>query len=223
MRLLIAESDIEWGASTQGSLSRSGYAADWVRTAVHMCSALSTQTYDCAVLGLSLPDLRRDAVLPCLRRAQPGLPVILVSSHCDFEDRVALLDQGADDCLVHPFHLDELAARIRSLMRRTRPKQDASEALEHGSIRLNPDRRSVQWAQRDIKLTLSEFSVLEALVRKKNQVVSRTQIEDALYGWGDEVNSNAVEVYVHYLRRKLYPGLIVTIRGLGYQLSTEPG
>ena len=221
MRLLIAESDLEWGASTHAALSRAGYAADWVRTAVHMRGALATQRYDCAVLGLSLPDLRRDALLPCLRQAQPGLPVILVSSHCDFEDRVALLDQGVDDCLVHPFHLDELAARVRCLMRRTRPADDAVEALECGSIRLNPNRRSVQWAQRDVKLTLSEFSVLEALVRKKNQVVSRTQIEDALYGWGDEVNSNAVEVYVHFLRRKLYPGLILTVRGLGYQLSPD--
>ena len=222
MRLLLAESDLDWGGTMHTALSRAGYAADLVRTGVHMRGALSTQKYDCAVLGLSMHDVPRDALLPSLRRVQPALPVILVTAPGDFEARVALLDQGADDCLVLPFHFDELTARIRSLMRRTRPSNDVDDSLECGSIRLDPNRRSVRWAQRDVKLTLSEFSVLEALVRKKNQVVSRAQIEEALYGWGDEVSSNAVEVYVHYLRRKLYPGLIVTIRGLGYQLNPEP-
>jgi DNA-binding response OmpR family regulator len=204
------------------ALARAGYATDWVRTAVHMQGALSTQRYDCAVLGLPMPNVSRDALLPSLRKEQSRLPVILVTPASAFEDRVALLDQGADDCLVSPFHPDELPARIRSLMRRTKPDADTGDALVHGSIRLHPHRHSATWAERPVKLTHCEFSVLEVLVRKKNQIVSRAQLEESLYGWGEEVNSNAVEVYVHYLRRKFYPGLILTVRGLGYQLTPEP-
>ena len=222
MRLLLAESDHEFGSVVHGALGRAGYATDWVQTGEHMRGAVSTQRYDCAVLGLPMPDVARDSLLPSLRREQRPLPVILLTASGAFEDRVALLDQGADDCLVRPFHVDELMARIRSLMRRTQPAVEGGDALAHGSIKLYPHRRGAMWAQRDVKLTHCEFSVLEVLIRKKNQILSRAQLEESLYGWGEEVNSNAVEVYVHYLRRKFYPGLILTVRGVGYQLAPEP-
>jgi DNA-binding response OmpR family regulator len=221
MRLLLAENDQSRGSAMHAALGRAGYAIDWVQTSVHMQGALTTHRYDCAVLDLPMPDVARDILLPHLRQQQPHLPVIVVTAGT-IEDRVALLDQGADDCLVRPFHLDELTARIRSLMRRTKHVGEEEDALMHGSIKLDPQRNCATWAQRDVRLTHCEFSVLEALVRKKNQIVSRAQLEESLYGWGDEVNSNAIEVYIHYLRRKFYPGLIVTVRGLGYQLASEP-
>ena len=222
MRLLLAESDRECGSAMQAALSRAGYATDWVQTGMHMQGALSTHRYDCAVLGLPMPDVARDALLPALRRGQSQMPVILVTGSGAYEDRVALLDQGADDCLVRPFHFDELMARIRSLMRRARPEVETQDALVHGSIKLDARNLGAQWARGRVKLTQSEFAVLETLIRKRNQILSRAQLEESLYGWGEEVHSNAVEVYVHYLRRKFYPGLIVTARGLGYQLTPEP-
>ena len=221
MRLLLAESDSERGYATHSALSRAGYATDWVTTGRHLHGALSSQRYDCAVLGLPVPDVARDDLMPTMRR-QALLPVILVTHSAAFEDRVALLDQGADDCLVRPFHFDELAARIRSLMRRSHANAEPADPLVHGSMQLDARRLTVTWAQGSVKLTQSEFAVLETLMRKRHQVLSRAQIEESMYGWGEEVSSNAVEVYVHYLRRKLYPGLIVTVRGLGYQLTPDP-
>jgi DNA-binding response OmpR family regulator len=222
MRLLLAECDSERGSSMHQALSRAGYATDWVRSATHMQGALFTQHYDCAVLALPMPDVARDALLPALRRQRGAMPVLLVTGSTAFEDRDALLDDGADDFLMRPFRFEELIARIRSLMRRAQPEPAVPNLLVHGPIQLDPRRSLARWEDREIKLTQSEFAVIETLFRKRNQVVSRAQLEESLYGWGEEVHSNAVEVYVHFLRRKLYPGLIVTVRGLGYQLATEP-
>jgi len=204
------------------ALSRVGYATDWVRTGLHLRGALSTQKYDCAVVGVPMPDVSGDALLESVRREQAPLPVILLTGTESSRDRAALLDQGADDCLMRPFDFDELAARIRSLMRRVRPAELPDDLLTHGALRLLPQRLCAVLGEREVKLTQCEFSVLETLVRKKHQVCSRALLEESLYGWGDEVSSNAVEVYVHYLRRKLEPGVILTVRGLGYQVSPEP-
>ena len=222
MRLLLAESDQERGNDMREALSRVGYATDWVRTSSHLRGALSTQKYDCAVVGLPMADVSGDALLESVRREQAPLPVILLTGTQTSRDRAALLDQGADDCLMRPFDLDELAARIRSLLRRVRSAESVDDALTHGSLHLLPQRLSAVLAGRQVKLTQCEFSVLETLVRKKHQVCSRAVLEESLYAWGYEVNSNAVEVYVHYLRRKLAPNIIVTVRGLGYQMGPEP-
>ena len=222
MRLLLAESDPERGSGLRAALGKDGYATDWVQTGAHMGSALATHKYDCALLGWPVPDVARDALLPSIHRHQSSLPIIFMTSASAIEDRVALIDQGADDCLVRPIHVDELTARIRSLMRRSLVDGEAKDVLAHGSIRLHPQRLCATWRQRDVRLTQSEFSVLEVLVRKKNQVLSRAHLEESLYGWGEEVTSNAVEVYVHYLRRKFHPDLILTVRGVGYQLNPEP-
>ena len=222
MRLLLAEGDRERGISMLAGLSRAGYATDWVQSGTHMRGALSMQQYDCAVLGLPLPDIGREALLPSLRRQQSPLPVLLVTGSGRVEDRIALLDEGADDFIVRPFHFDELTARIRSLMRRAKSDSGVPDQLVHGAVKLDPRRFVALWDGREIKLTQCEFAVLETLFRKRNQILSRAQLEESLYGWGDEIRSNAVEVYVHFLRRKLYPGLIVTVRGLGYQLAPDP-
>ena len=221
MRLLLAESDQDRGNSMRVALSRVGYATDWVQTGVHLHGALSTQKYDCAVVGVPMSDVSGDALLESVRREQAPLPVILLTGAESSRARAALLDQGADDCLMRPFDFDELAARIRSLMRRIRPAEPVDDLLVHGALRLQAQRLCAVLAGREVKLTQCEFSVLETLMRKKHQVCSRAVLEESLYAWGQEVNSNAVEVYVHYLRRKLAPGVIVTVRGLGYQLGPQ--
>jgi DNA-binding response OmpR family regulator len=224
MRILLADGDEKAGSAMQLALCRSGYATDWVQSGSHMRNALSLQRYDCAVLGWPVPELPRDAVMPALRRTPDPLPVALVMDVRDVDDRIALIDQGVDDCLVRPFCHEELVARLRALMRRAAHMAagPADDGLTYGSLTLHPRRLSATWAQREVKLTQCEFAVLETFMRKKSQILSRGQLEESLYGWGDEVSSNAVEVYVHHLRRKFHPGLIRTVRGMGYQLGADP-
>jgi len=219
MRVLIAEDDPMLGSAMQSTLGRAGYAADWVQTGRDFQGAVLTHQYDCAILDLGLPDVTGEALLREVRSGRAHLPVIVVTARGGVQDRIALLDWGADDYLVKPFDLNELTARIRSVMRRTSKDDDAATALCHGSLRLFPQRYSASWRDREIPLTHREFSVLETLLRKKGQVLTRAQLGESLYGWGEEVDSNTVEVYVHFLRRKFHPGLIQTVRGLGYQLG----
>jgi DNA-binding response OmpR family regulator len=221
MRLLIAEDDRLLGSAIQSTLARAGYAIDWVQTGRDFGSALALHEYDCAVLDLGLPDTSGDVLLRRVRTRRVRIPVIVITARGDVADRIALLDEGADDYLVKPFDLNELNARIRSVMRRATHDPASSDVLVHGALNLFPQRYAVTWRGADVSLTHREFAVLEALVRKRNQVMSRAQLQESLYGWGEEVDSNTVEVYVHFLRRKIHPELIETIRGLGYRLATE--
>ena len=207
------------GGALRKSLSRVGYAVDWVQKGAHFSASLATHQYDVVVLDLGLPDEGGESLLGKLRKKRANLPVIVVTARGGIQDRINLLDLGADDYLVKPFDLDELTARIRCVLRRSTSKDDGDGALSVGPLRLAPQSQSATWNNEPVTLTRREFWVLEALVRKRNQVVSRSQLEEALYGWGEEVESNAVEVYVHYLRRKLGSELIQTVRGLGYQLA----
>ena len=219
MRLLVAEDDSSLGGAVQRALTRVGYAVDWVCTGAHFLASLATHQYDFVVLDLGFPDALGEDLLARLRAKHPNLPVIVTTARGGIGDRVALLDLGADDYLVKPFDLDELTARVRTVLRRL-PAGDANEgAFSHGPLRLFPKRHAATWNGQDVTLTNREFWVLETLVRKRNQVLSRSQLEEALYGWGEEVDSNAIEVYIHYLRRKLGSGLIQTVRGVGYQLA----
>lgn len=222
MRLLIAEDDRLLGSAMQTTLVRAGHAVDWVQTGRDFDGAVSTHCYECAVLDLTLPDTTGEALLQRVRSSHGHLPVIVVSARGGIRDRVALLDLGADDYLVKPFDLDELLARIRSVMCRAAKDDGTAGTLSHGPLRLFPQRYSASWQGQEVVLTHREYWVLEALVRRRMQVVTRAQLEEALYGWGTEVDSNTVEVYVHFLRRKFHPGLIQTVRGLGYQLAPEP-
>ena len=220
MRLLVAEDDGLLGNAMHTSLLRAGYAADWVQTGHDFRGAIASHKYDCAVLDLGLPDVTGEILLRHVKSRHARLPVIVVTARRGVQDRVTLLDEGADDFMVKPFDLNELAARIRCVVRRaSREDDDGAEALSHGPLKLFPQRVSASWNDVDVALTHREFSVLEVLLRKKNQVLSRAQLEEALYGWGEEVDSNAIEVYIHFLRRKFHPGLIHTVRGVGYQLA----
>lgn len=219
MRCLLVEDDEMLGSAVHTQLGRAGFAVDWVQNGKDFTAAINIHRYDFVVLDLGLPDTTGEVLLTRLNQAQKKVRVIVVTARGSVHDRVALLNMGADDFLVKPYDLDELTARIRCLMRRL-PSDDADAgASVHGQLRLFPLRLAATWDDKEVPLTHREFWVLEFLVRRKNQILTRSQIEEALYGWGEEVASNAVEVYIHMLRRKFRPDLIHTIRGAGYKLA----
>ncbi len=219
MRLILVEDDTMLGEAVQHHLTHAGFAVDWVQTGQDFSEALKGHHYDFVILDLGLPDCDGETLLSQLQQKQRRVPVIVVTARGSVFDRVKLLDLGADDFVVKPYDLDELTARVRSVLRR-QPSDDADEgAAVYGPLRLYPLRLVATWEGQPIPLSHREFWVLEVLVRRKNQVLTRAQIEEALYGWGEEVESNAVEVYVHMLRRKFSANLIHTIRGVGYQIA----
>jgi len=219
MRFIVAEDDELFGHAVHKTLTREGFAVDWVQCRKDFMEATACNQYDFAILDLGLPDGCGDEILQHVRSSLPHIPVIVVSSCRSSCQRVNLLDLGADDFLVKPLDLDELTARIRCVLRRVPEDQFDAASSTYGPLQLFSQRSSASLHGHSVTLTHREFWVLEVLVRKKNKIVSRSEIEDALYAWGDEVESNAVEVYIHRLRRKLSPDLIHTIRGVGYQLT----
>ncbi len=221
MKLLLIEDDEMLGKATVNALQRGSLRVDWVRNGIDAKLAARSHEYDAILLDLGLPDMAGEQFLQQLRGAKNGTPVIVLTARDQIRDRVNALDLGADDYLVKPFDLDELAARLRAVRRRVSPTNDASNVQVHGPLELEQGSRTVRWCGAEVMLTGKEFDVLEALLMRRPRVVSRKQIEDVLYGWGDEIESNAIEVYVHFLRRKFTPGLIVTVRGKGYQIGNE--
>jgi DNA-binding response OmpR family regulator len=221
MRILLAEADVVQAAAAQQALSRAGFAVDWVSKGGDLDESLRSQPYDFIILDLGLTADRGDALVQRIRARQRRVPVIVTTTRHDVRDTVALLDLGVDDYLAKPYDLDELTARIRSVLRRSPVSvEDADDdGFAHGPLRLFPKRHVATWRGAPVPLTQREFWLLEALVRRRNQVLSRAQLEEALYGWGEEIESNCIEVYIHYLRRKFEPALIHTIRGVGYQLA----
>lgn len=220
MRILLVEDDAMVGAAVRKGLQQDGHAVDWVRDAAAAEAALAAQAFDFMLLDLGLPGKSGLELLAGLRRAGDALPVIVCTARDAVGDRVRGLDLGADDYLVKPFALDELAARIRAVMRRRLGQTGA--LLVHGALALNPVTHEVTLAGEPVALSAREFAILEALMERPGAVLSRAQIEDRLYGWNEEVASNAVEVHVHNLRRKIGEATIRTVRGLGYGLGREP-
>jgi two-component system response regulator QseB len=217
MRVLVVEDDPMIGRAVADGLAGDGYAVDWVRDGAAAELALLHGPYDLAVLDLGLP--RKDGfdVLKALRRARIEVPVLIMTARDAVADRVAGLDHGADDYLVKPFDLDELLARARAVVRRRAGR--ASPEIVFGALTLDPVKRSVSFRGSPVELSAREFAVLEALMRDPGAVVSRGRLEDSVYGWGEEVGSNSVEVHLHHLRRKLDPGLIRNVRGVGYRVA----
>lgn len=216
MRLLLVEDDTMIGEPVLDALRAESYAVDWVRDGAAAAAALRTQAYDCVLLDLGLP--RRDGldVLRELRARRDRTPVLIVTARDAVGDRVAGLDAGADDYLLKPYDLDELLARIRALIRRSAGR--AEPIYEHGGVTINPATREVTIDGRPVVLSAREWAVLEPLLARPGMVLSRAQLEEKLYGWQDGVNSNAVEVYIHGLRRKLGADLIRNVRGVGYMV-----
>lgn len=217
MRVLLIEDDQSLGATLRSWLQLDGYAVDWIRRGDQAITALRTHDYQCVLLDRGLPGLDGDDVLASLRVRRSSVPVILITARDTLRERVQGLDMGADDYLVKPFDLEELSARIRAALRRD--TGHATPELRHGRVALDPATKRVTLEGRPVTLTAREFALLHALMQCACQVLSRAQLEEALYGWGEEVESNAIEVHVYNLRRKLGGGLIATVRHHGYGLS----
>lgn len=216
MRVLIVEDDPMIGRALASGLAQSGHAADWVRDGEVAEAALSRGGYDFALLDLRLPRKDGIEVLKALRRQRIEVPVIVISARDSLTDRIAGLDCGADDYLVKPFDLDEVLARMRAVVRRHAGR--GSPKVAYGALSLDPVDRSVRFRGEPVSLSAREYAVLEALARNPGALVPRDKLVDSVYGWGEEVESNAIEVYLHHLRRKLSPELILNVRGVGYRL-----
>ncbi|HVP32682.1 MAG TPA: response regulator [Steroidobacteraceae bacterium] len=220
MRLLLLEDDPMIGEAIRAGLKRDGFAVDWVRAADAAQHALESEPFELLLLDLGLPGSDGLELLKALRGRGSALPVLIITARDAVADRVAGLDAGADDYLVKPFDLDELAARIRALLRR---KSGRSEPrLEHLGVALEPATHRVTRDGVEVALSPREFALLELLLERPGAILSRSQLEERLYGWGEEVESNAVEVYIHGLRRKLGPEFIRTVRGVGYRVRPKP-
>ncbi len=230
MRLLLVEDDRMIGESLRGALRLEGHAVDWVRDGASAQGTLVSERFDLVLLDLGLPMSAAPGaetqpgggldVLRALRARQDATPVIVLTARDGPGDKVAGLDAGADDYLVKPFELDELGARIRAVMRRHSGR--AEPALAFGGVTLDPATRQVTQGGAPVLLSAREFAVLEALMQRPGALLSRAQLEDRLYGWGEEIESNAVSVYIHQLRRKLGPQFIQNVRGVGYFVGAAP-
>lgn len=219
MRVLVIEDDVLLGDAIQAGLKQSGYAVDWMKDGISADQALSTEPYAAVVLDLGLPRMSGLEVLRRMRGRNTPVPVLILTAMDTVDDRIKGLDAGADDYLVKPFDMGELTARLRALVRRASGK--AAPSLQVGEVELDAAAHQVSYRQQAVELTAKEFAVLHALMLAAGRVLSRAQIEEQLYAWGEEVESNAVEVHIHHLRRKLFPGLIETIRGVGYLIPTQ--
>ncbi len=219
MRLLLVEDDAMIGAAAREGLRQEGHAVDWVRDGAQAELAVANGVYDLVLLDLGLP--RRDGltVLRSLRAKGDDVPVLVLTARDAVADRVAGLDAGADDYLVKPFDLDELAARVRAVLRRRAGR--AAAVLRLGELEIDTAARTVQWRGKPVALSAREYALLEALADRPGAFLTRAQLEERLYGWDEEIGSNAVEVHIHALRRKLDPALIRNVRGLGYSLAAQ--
>ncbi|MBV9912747.1 MAG: response regulator transcription factor [Sinobacteraceae bacterium] len=216
MRLLLVEDDAMIAEAIRSGLQRDGFVVDWVRDGEVAEGVLRTEQFDILLLDLGLPHRDGLQVLKSLRAHGLPVPVLILTARDAVSDRVQGLDAGADDYLVKPFDLDELAARIRALLRRKSGR--AAPLIEHLGVSLDPATHRVTHNGQQIVLSPREFALLQLLMERPGQILSRAQIEERLYGWGEEVESNAVEVHIHALRRKLGAEFIVNVRGVGYRV-----
>jgi two-component system OmpR family response regulator len=214
MRLLLVEDDSMIGEAAVDLLRAEHYAVDWVKDGAHADTVLRTQGYDLVLLDLGLPGMDGLEVLRRLRQRKSRVPVLVATARDAVEQRIAGLDAGADDYVLKPFVLEELLARIRALLRRAAGR--AEPVFEHAGVAINPATREVTRDGEPVTLSAREWAVLEALLARPGAVLSRAQLEEKLYSWDSAVSSNAIEVYIHGLRRKLAPDLVRTVRGVGY-------
>jgi two-component system, OmpR family, response regulator len=220
MRVLLAEDDPMIGASVRQGLRQDGFAVDWVEDGRAAELALAERAHDAIVLDLGLPKRAGLEVLGAMRRSGDTRPVLILTARDAVADRVAGLDAGADDYVVKPFDLNELSARLRALIRRGAGR--AAPVLAQGEVELNPATREVRLRGEPLPLSPREFALLEALLTRPGAILSRAQLEDKLYGWSDPVESNAVEVHIHTLRKKLGADFIRNVRGVGWMVAKIP-
>jgi len=216
MRLLLVEDDPMIGASVQRGLKQEGYTVDWVRDGAAAELAVADGVHELILLDLGLPRKSGLELLAALRRKGVATPVLVITARDSVADRVKGLDAGADDYLVKPFDLDELSARVRALLRRQGGR--AAPVIEAGPLSLDPATHAVTLDGLPVALSRREFALLHALMKQPGVPLSRAQLEESLYGWDEEIESNAVEVYIHSLRRKLGAERIRNVRGVGYMV-----
>ncbi len=220
MRLLLLEDDTLLGNGIQAGLMQTHYAVDWLTDGEAGEHALQVEQYDALILDLGLPKKEGLNILKDLRARGETLPVLILTARDTVNDKVIGLDSGADDYLVKPFDLDELTARLRALLRRHNGR--ATPEIAYGTLRLDPAAQTLTQAGKPVMLSQREFVILQTLLENVGKILSRTRLEDSLYGWEDLIESNAVEVYIHHLRKKLGKELIRTIRGMGYLIPKQP-
>lgn len=219
MRLLLVEDDRMVGEAVCRGLRQDGFSVDWTQDGRAAEAALAAERYDCVLLDLGLPNKDGIQVLRGLRARKNDVPVVVVTARDAVNERIAGLDTGADDYVVKPFDLDELAARVRAVVRRREGR--AQSEIRHGELALNTATHEARYRDQPLALSPREFAVLQALAARPGAILSRLQLEERIYGWGEEIESNAVEVFVHSLRKKLGAEFIRTVRGVGYMLAKQ--
>lgn len=219
MRILVVEDDSMIAKAVIQALRDASYAVDWVRDGQDAQLALAKIEHDAVLLDLGLPRKSGEDVLRWLRREGKRVPVLVMTAKEAIDDRISMLDLGADDYLVKPFDVNELLARLRAVARRLAGQ--ASGRLSHGSLTIDPVTRVACYAEVECELSAREYALLEALIMRRHAIVSRTALETALYGWNEEVESNAVEFLIHRVRKKLGASVIKNVRGIGWTLSSE--
>ncbi len=221
MRILLVEDDTLLGDGLQTGLSQAGFTVDWVREGRLALHALASESFDAAILDLGLPDGDGTRVVREYRDQGGTVPILVLTARGDIGDKLTVLDGGADDYLVKPADIREIAARIRALMRRDDGRR--APVLRGGDIELDPSAYVVRVGERHVDLTHSEFKILHALIRNPGTVLSRERLEETVYGWDAEVDSNAIQVHLHNVRRKIGHEVIRTIRGVGYVIGRRHG
>ena len=219
MRILLVEDDTLLGNGVCAGLRHEDNAIDWVKNGETALSAVLETQYDCIILDIGLPKMSGLDVLKKMRGSNNDTPVLILTAQDDLSDRVKGLDAGADDYLVKPFEFAELSARLRALARRTRGK--ASEIIQYHNIKIDTTAHTVEYNNLTVELSRREFALLVELVSNQGRVLSRHHLEQKLYSWGNEIESNTIEVYIHHLRKKLQTDLIKTVRGIGYIVAKE--
>ncbi|AQW68072.1 MULTISPECIES: response regulator [Pseudomonas] len=219
MRLLLVEDDSALGEGICDGLRQEGYTLDWLQDGVSGLHALQHEAFDVLILDLGLPRLDGIELLRRLRAGGNSLPVLILTARDALEDRIAGLDAGADDYLVKPFDLNELKARLRALLRRSAGR--ATVLIEHGGVSLDPATQQVHFKGAEVVLTPKEYRLLHELLAQPGKVFTRERLTQLLYGWDEEPESNTLEVNIYQLRKKLFNGLIRTVRGIGYLVEAK--
>ncbi len=219
MRVLLVEDDRMIGEAVEGSLKQAGYATDWVRDGSSAIAALDTHRYELVLLDLGVPKRDGHEVLAHIRRCRQGVPVLIVSARDALDERLRGLDGGADDYVLKPFEMAELLARMRAVIRRRAGAPDP--IMSNGVLSLDPVSREAAAGGASVQLTAREFSLLHALLMRPGAILSRHELEGRIYGWNEEVESNAVEFLIHAVRKKLGSAAIKNVRGVGWMVSKQ--
>ncbi|WP_425640865.1 response regulator [Marinomonas gallaica] len=221
MRILVVEDDTSLGDGLCVALKREGFTADWLTDGLQAMQAIEQETFDLVILDLGLPRMDGMSILTKIREKAIAVPVLVLTARDGIDDRVGGLDAGADDYVVKPFDLVEIMARIRAIVRRSKGR--AVSLITHNDIELSPDSMQVTYQGKGVTLTRREYVLLSELLSRPGHVFTRDALVQSLYGWGEEVESNALEVHIHHLRKKFYSELIRTIRGVGYVIEKPVG